>query len=335
MNPQPPLSQQILQPHHQHRHRVYDITRDAQEKDCLDNVLHVILVLFHPRSQRTLYKHAQESLNRLSQDARVVLYVVELCYKHQSFVLTSPENPRHLQIRTDSPFLWHYENLVNIGVQRLLPPDWKAVAWISPDIEFENAFWAQQTLQLLNGTFDVVQLFSHCINMNTSEYAIQIFNSAGYYHEKGLVYCGEGVNYWHPGFGWAIRREAYDQIGGLYELAIRGSGENILLFSLLGFGENAVNELHTDGYKKTILDYQNRVKGLEYGQGDGRQLSFGYVPGVLRHYYHPPNNETAWKILVRHQYDPTIHMTKNAEGLLVPSEQCPKELLKDIEKSFY
>lgn len=332
MNPQPPLSQQILSPHQSHHNRVYEITRDAQEEDCLDNILHVILVLFQPRHQKTLYKHAKECIARISQDARVALYVVELCYEQQPFVLTSPKNPRHLQIRTDSPFLWHYENLVNIGVQRLLPTDWKAMAWIAPDIEFENAFWAKQTLQLLNGTFDVVQIFSHCVNMNPHEYALQIFNSAGYYHEKGLIYCGSGINYWHPGFAWAIRREAYDQIGGLYEFAIRGSGENILLFSLLGFGENAVNELHTDGYKKTILDYQNRMKSD--GEGEGRGLSFGYVPGVLRHYYHPPTSETAWKILVSHQYDPLVHMTKNAEGLLVPTEKCPAKLLIDVARSF-
>ena len=41
-----------------------------------------------------------------------------------------------------------------------------------------------------------------------------------------------------------------------------------------------------------------------------------------------------WQILVEHQYDPTIHVTKNEQGLLIPTNQCPKQLLDDIMRYF-
>jgi hypothetical protein len=69
--------------------------------------------------------------------------------------------------------------MINLGVQ-LLPENYKAFAWIDADVEFENADWAMDTLKILNGSKDVVQLFSHCVDMDREENQMNVYNSAGY-----------------------------------------------------------------------------------------------------------------------------------------------------------
>jgi hypothetical protein len=260
----------------------------------------------------------------MSQEDHVTLYIVELCYKDQPFVLTQPIST-HLQLRAEHP-LWHKENMINLGV-KLLPSEWKALAWIDADIEFESSTWAIDTLKLLNGYADMVQLFSHAVDMDTSERTMNVANSAGYQYEKGLT-PSQGVNYWHPGYAWACTRNAYEKMGGLYENAILGSGDNIMMCALLSQVNRSIHEKSHPKYKEDARMFQDRVKSLR----------FSYVPGVIRHYYHGAKvnrkYKERWMILLEHGFDPTLHLDKNKDGLLIPSSACPPKLLVDILQYF-
>lgn len=256
----------------------YDINWTKQailNNDPIDNVLHVVAVISNPALFATRYILAKQFLYRLQQDSHVKVYTVELVYGDQKFYITDPKNPRHLQLRTEIP-LWHKENMINMGIKKLLPSDWKAVAWIDMDVEFENTEWALNTLKILNGYKDIVQIFSHCIDMDKDESAMQIFSSFGFQYEKKQPYCKNTLNFWHPGYAWAITRKAFERIGGLYEYAILGAGDNIMSLSLLGRGLDGLNDLSTDDYKNSISTYQANM----------RMLRIGYVPGVIRHHYH-------------------------------------------------
>ena len=117
-------------------------------------------------------------------------------------------------------------------------------------------------------------------------------------------------------------------MGGLYENAILGSGDNIMMCSLLGQADKSVHLNNSQEYKQDIYDYQTRVKNLR----------FSYVPGVIRHYYHGSKvnrrYKERWQILVDHGYNPLIHIKKNKDGLLIPTDQCPAGLLVDILEYF-
>lgn len=91
------------------------------------------------------------------------------------------KNPRHLQLRTQ---IRHKENMVNLGIYRLLPSDWKAVAWIDADVEFESGTWVLDTLKVLNGYKDVVQVFSHFVDMDHDESTLGVFSSFGFQYDK-------------------------------------------------------------------------------------------------------------------------------------------------------
>jgi hypothetical protein len=214
--------------------------------------------------------------------------------------------------------------MLNLGIRKLLPSTWKAVAWIDADIEFESPTWAKDTLRILNGTKDIVQVFSHCLDMDEKEETMNVFSSFGHQYIKGIPYNQKQLNYWHPGYAWACTRKAYEKMGGLYEPAILGSADNIMSLSLVGKGLKAINENSTDDYKQTVIEFQNRV----------RNLRLGYVPGIIRHYFHGSKKNRKygdrWQILLKHDYSPTKHVTTDKTGILVPTNLCPQEMLDEI-----
>ena len=291
----------------------------------IEEKLNVIIVISNPCLYARRYILAREFIKRMEMEENVELYIVELTYHNQSYLVTEKSNPNHLQLNTQVP-IWHKENMINMGVRYLLPKEWKAFAWIDADIEFESTTWAIDTLRLLNGTFDILQLWSHAADLDKNENAMSVFNSAGYQFVKNTSSYNESkeINFWHPGFAWACTRKAYDKMNGLYDLSILGSGDNIMMLSLLKNGIKSINEFSSDGYKHSVSEYQKKVKNLR----------FGYVPGVIRHYFHGSKinrkYSERWVILVEHNFNPSIHLTKTKEGLLIPSEKCPQKLLDDI-----
>jgi len=211
------------------------ITQNKIRYDIMNNLpieekLHVIAVISNPCLYTRRYVLLKEFQQRMElEETNVELYIVELAYKNQKFIITDKNNKKHLQIRTEIP-LWHKENMINLGVKKLLPTNYKAFAWIDADLAFESSTWAIDTLKLLNGAYDIVQLFSHCEDMDKKEMSMKVFTSAGYYYVKHKKYMNTEKNYSHPGFAWAITRTAYEKMGGLYDKGILGSGDNICYY---------------------------------------------------------------------------------------------------------
>ena len=301
-----------------------------ENNNPVEDKLHVVLVVSNPCLYARRYLLMKEFLMRFeNEESNVVVYVVELAYGKQKYYMTKSDNPRHLQLRTETP-LWHKENMINLGVKYLLPDTWKAFAWIDADVEFLSSTWATDTLRLLNGSRDIVQLFSHCIDMDAKKETMKIVHSAGFqYCERKKYYVkGNGLDYWHPGYAWAMTRKAYEKIGGLYELGILGSGDFIMLTSILGKGDKSINKENSEDYKDSVIQFQNKI----------RNLRFGYVPGVLKHYFHGSKKNRKyterWKILIEHSYSPYQHLVKDSIGLLVPGVAFPEAMKGDILNYF-
>ena len=269
----------------------------------------------------------KEFVKRFDEEENVNLFIVELIYKNQTFTVTDAENKNHLQLKTDIP-IWHKENMVNLGVKYLLPENYKAFAWIDADIEFENVSWATDTLKILNGTKDVVQLFSHCVDMTNHNSDLQIYNGFGYSFCKKKKYFTGTNDYWHPGYAWAITREAYDKIGGLYDVGILGSGDSIMAMGFFNQCDFMTNPRYSDDYNNSILSFRSNAKNLK----------LGYVPGVIRHHYHGSkknrNYVERWKILMEHKFSPALHLTYDASGVLIPTEQFSLKFQTDIFNYF-
>jgi len=305
-----------------------DIKYAIQNNDPIEDKLHVIAVISNPCLFAKRYILMKEFINRfVLEESNLSLYIVELAYGDQKFIITDSKNKRHLQLRTECP-LWHKENMINIAVKKLLPTKYKAFAWIDADIEFENSTWATDTLKILNGSRDIVQLFSHAVDMDKNECSMSVFNSAGYQFTKGLPFSSTSPNLWHPGFAWAMTRKAYEKIGGLYEKGILGSGDNIMMLSILGKGIKSINAESSEEYVNSILEYEKKIKTLR----------FGYVPGVIRHHFHGSKinrkYHERWAILLKHKYNPELHITNDTFGVIIPTHQFPEGLKEDIMNYF-
>ena len=292
----------------------------------IENYLHVIAVVSNPCEFKIRYKLTNEFIKRMESENNIILYVVELAYGNQPFEVTEANNRRHLQIRGEVP-LWHKENMINLGVRYLLPRNWKAMAWIDADVEFESVHWASDALKLLNGSKDFVQLFTHAIDMDFNKQIMNTFTSFGYQYCKNFK-KGSGMNYWHPGFAWACNRYAYEKMGGIYEEGILGSGDNIMCHSFINKGPESLKAGMAQGYIDFVANLQNKMSGLR----------LGYIPGSIRHYFHGKKENRNYygreDILIKYKYNPTTFIKHNEYGLIVPTENFQQEFINDIMDYF-
>jgi len=308
-----------------------EVKKVILNNEPIEEKLHTVIVLSNPCNYAIRYILTKEFIRRMKDEPDVILYIVELAYGTQDYHITEMDNDKHLRLRSHDTPLWHKENMINIGIRKLLPCDWKAVAWIDADIEFENVSWAMDTLKILNGYKDIVQLFSHNIFMDASCETEMILTGLGFQYVKKMKRSNriKDINsYWHPGFAWACTRKLYEKMNGLYEYAITGDGDMQIASCLLSNYASALPDDVSDDYKKSLKEFEDRVSGCR----------LGYVPGVIRHYYHGSINSRKYdmreKILTNFNYSPKNHLSKNTNGLLVPSENCPKELLDAIMSHF-
>lgn len=294
----------------------------------IEEKLNVIIVISNPCLYAKRYILLKEFVKRIEEEEdNVNLFIVELAYEDQKFIISNKNNKHHLQLKTEVP-LWHKENMINLGVKYLLPKDYKAFAWIDADIEFDSSSWALDTLKILNGYKDIVQLFSHCIDMDQEKNNLNIFNSFGYCFEKQKKYTTKGTDYWHPGYAWAITRKAYEKINGLYDKGILGSGDSIIAMSLINKCDSINNAKYNKDYNNSMLEYQKIAS----------KLRLGYTPGIIRHYYHGSKINRKyterWKILMKYNYSPYTHITYDSSGILIPTSTFSKEFKDEILNYF-
>jgi hypothetical protein len=308
-------------------YQVNDIKLAINNNDPIEEKLNVILVISNPCLYARRYVLLREFVKRIEEEeVNVNLFIVEMIYNGQKFIVTDDNNKNHLQLKTETP-LWHKENMINLGVKFLLPKNYKAFAWIDADIEFENTTWALDTLKILNGSKDVVQLFSHSIDMNKDLTNLNIFNGFGYSFNKKKKYTTNKLDYWHPGYAWAITRKAYEKIGGLYDKGILGSGDCIMALAFIGNKSCLNKNYHTD-YTDSMLKFQNNAKNLR----------LGYVPGVIRHHFHGSKKNRKyterWQILMNNKYSPIEHIKYDEIGILMPTENFTEKFKDEIMNYF-
>jgi hypothetical protein len=307
---------------------INDIKLAIANNEPIEDALNIIIVISNPCLYAKRYILLKEFVKRIEEEEENVnLFIVELAYKGQKFYITDKQNKNHLQIKTDCP-IWHKENMINLGVKYLLPSNWKAFAWIDADIEFDNNSWALDTLKILNGSKDIVQLFSHCIDMDKDKNTLNIFNSFGYSFSKNKKYTTKGLDYWHPGYAWAMTRKAYEKVGGIYDKGVLGSGDNIMALSFINKCKNMNNINYSQDYNDSMLEFQKKAK----------KLRLGYTPGLIRHYFHGSKKNRKyterWQILMKYQFSPVQHLTYDSLGILIPNTEFPEEFKKDILNYF-
>ena len=302
--------------------------------------LHVVTCVSNPLRFQSRYRLYRDFAKHM-RDSGVELYTAECAFSERPFEVTEAGNPRHLQLRTTSE-IWHKENLLNLMIARL-PSDWEYVAWIDADVHFIRPDWPTETVQQLQH-YDVVQLFSEAQDLGPTFQPFARYRSFawGYQHgiprqrgcyggasarEPGITYCH------HPGYAWAMRRSAFDTVGGLFDMAIIGEADSIMARSILGEAERTVYPGVSAGYRNAILGWQQRAASL--------RRNLGHVEGTLLHYWHGPKaRRNYWKrcrILADSSYDPALHLKRDWQGLyqLVDRGDDASLLLRDGLRRYF
>jgi hypothetical protein len=275
------------------------------------DILDVILVVSNPvryASRNELFKN---TLDHISSHENVRVSVVELALGRRPWEIVDPSNPRHLALRSYEEGVWHKENMINLGIQRL-PSDWKYVAWIDADVEFVRKDWVTETLQQLQH-YMVVQMFEQAVDLGPRGEAMLVHQGfmkqylAGAQRPVGKY---SPYTHWHPGYAWAARREAIEALGGLYDVSVLGSGDHLMAWGILG--ENMLPNTMSEGYRKSLSDWMGRAE--RYIHRD-----VGFVPGTLLHYFHGKKADRKyrdrWKILEEAAFDPFLDLKRDWQGL--------------------
>ena len=148
--------------------KLSDMQLTILNNDKIEDKLNIIVVHFNPMKFKRIKELALKFKNEMLLMDDVDLFIAELSYEN-NFEITEKNNNRHIQLSTTNDnIIWPKENLINIAVSHLykVKPNFECFAWIDSDLEFDTISWPIDTLKLLNGKFDILQLFSHCNDLN-------------------------------------------------------------------------------------------------------------------------------------------------------------------------
>ena len=335
-------------------------------KHLLDD-FYVISIITNPERFKTRARLFLEFMERMEMQ-KIKLYVVEAAFGDREFEVTQKDNPRHIQLRTDTE-IWHKENLINIGISRL-PPNWKYVAWIDGDVNFVRPDWALETVHELQHT-PIVQMFTDAVDMGPEHEVLTLFKGFAYCYKNNLprkmtsapvkpttdatILIQDVVNpqseikvvtpatcydlghsvatspgtYWHPGYAWAATRDAINTMGGLLEIGIVGAGDHHMACALIGEGEKSIPSRLHDNYKQAVLAWQIRALRLH--------KNIGYVKGTIHHFWHGKKRcrkyKERWDILLSNNFNPTVNIHKDWQGILT-LHPCNMKLRDEIRVYF-
>ena len=252
-------------------------------------------------------------------DAGVSLTVIECAYGDDDEHRCAISGARHIPVRAKTR-VWNKENLLNIGVHRT--PEAKYIACIDADIMFRRGDWPMATLQALQH-YDVVQPWSDAYDLGPNEEHLAHHRAfcRQYFYRQPMVatsrpyWNGDGGPhvYPHSGYAWAMTRQAFDWVGGLFELGGMGSGDHHMALGLIGHANASVPGGITESYRREVKRWEARA--LRH-----INRNIGYVPGTIEHLFHGRKNDrgyqSRWDMFIKHAFDPREDLMLNSHGVL-------------------
>lgn len=294
----------------------------------------------------------------MCDSAGIRLITVEQAFGHRDFMVTERGNPEHVQVRTVEE-LWHKENMINLGIHRMmaLDPEAREVAWVDSDCAPMRTpvDWFEETWHKLQH-YEFVQMWEHMIDLDIAFNPIatrpSFMHNYFKYGEPNPIdkiilgrseeyYCPPSWtkrSYGAPGLAWAANVSALNQIGGgssgpILDKCILGAGDWYMAHALIGsISETLGSDNSSGAYAKYLLSWQERA---EYWI----KRDVGVVGGTVYHYYHGDKIHRKYgsrgSILTRAGYDPDRDVKYDAYGLLQLETRSPHQIrLRDEIRNY-
>lgn len=316
----------------------------------------VVTVLSNP----IRYKRRYELYWRFAEmckQAGVKLVTVEQAFGERPFMVTSPSNPYHLQVRTVEE-LWHKENMINLGVKHAAVlanqqgSRVREVAWVDADCRSVRMprDWFEETWHQLQH-YDFVQMWENLIDLDTQfnpigENPSQPSFMANYVkygnpnpdafraiESENDAYGYTGKIFGRPGLAWAANIDAFNRVGGLIDYAILGAGDWYMAHGLVGSLVTARSE-HAEGpYMRKMLNWQDLAQKWI-------KRDVGYVPGTVYHDFHGRKALRFYgsrgKILADCQFNPDTDLKYDHFGMLQLETWSDRQImLRDRIRAYF
>ena len=318
--------------------------------DHIADPLYVITPVFNSQRFRSRWR-LYADFRKMCADAGVILVTIEIAFGERDFVATTKDHPWDIQLRTANE-IWLKEAAINLAVQRL-PLDWKYMAWVDADCHFARYDWANETIHLMQ-RYPVIQMWSQLHDLN-SEFELQGTNKSfgSVWVKNGSLvggdlsqpypkeYAGTTEKPFKPGYpgapglAWAMRREAWDQLGGLIDYGILGAGDWYMAHALTGQLDR-VCPRNGGALAEKMHQWQDNAAASRW-QDRPVQGNLGVMPGVVLHYWHGPKANRLYgsreQILVRNGYNPDLDLRRDWQGLYQLTNRVP-QLRRDIQGYF-
>jgi hypothetical protein len=256
--------------------------------------LHVIAVVSNPLRFNSRYNLYQNFAQHVAQSG-AVLHTVELAYGKRPYEIHEVcKHAHHTYGYRTHEELWHKENLIQLGIQRLALtyPDWEYVAWVDADVQFSRPDWAEETVHQLQH-YKVVQMWTQAMDLGPQHQAVHNQPHTGFiWAWKNLAGSfpkyGPGALRYHPGYAWAARRDALEAVGGLIDFAILGSGDRHMAGALTGLVEQTYNHGVSPAYRHALDHYQRLCE-------KHIRRKVGYVETMLFHHWHGKKKDRGYQ----------------------------------------
>lgn len=287
--------------------------------------LYIVTSVFNPESYKSRYKLYHNFVEYLKQFPNVELWTVELAFEGQDFAVTQADCPQHIQLKTDE-VLWYKENLLNIGISQL-PADAKYIAWIDADVHYEGNTWPEDTMRALDQN-PFVQMFTHAKDLGPDGEVVS--------QDRGFIYRW-ATGDWdkkkrgRSGLAWAATQEGLNNVGGLIDWGIVGSGDWFMAFALTDQMTDSSLHHKSGGHSSDAIKLWND-KCARYIK------NVGYVNATICHNWHGKKSNrgynTRWKILSDNKFNPITDLGYRKNGLIHLESHKP-QLLEDIKEYFH
>lgn len=282
------------------------------------------------------------------EEAGVKLITVEQAFGERPFMVTTPDNPYNVQVRGVEE-LWLKENLINLGISRAkqIDPLAREVAWVDADCHPVRPAirWFEETWHALQH-YEFVQMWEWLINYGPEYEPVsgkQMGFMATYAHygfevpeEKNLSANPNGYGrlaLGRPGLAWAANISALNQVGGLIDRCILGSGDWHMAHALVGAVKQFPGEYKKlSAFGEHLLEWQTKCERWI-------KRDVGFVKGTVSHWFHGDKKDRQYgsrsKILVSNGYNPLTDVKYDSQGVLQLETWEPRQIkLRDQIRAY-
>lgn len=234
----------------------------------------VVLAFFQPVAFELPRRHFHAVLHTLHAQG-VPLVVAQAVFPGQN-PQPVPESVPQLVYRLPS-VIWAKEALWNAAARST---DAEHLVFLDADVVFSETDWLQRTLATLERC-DITQPYSRCrwldragrVEMHKTPAVASLPANAP---PKMQAY--------HPGFGWAMTRDAFDRLGGLYDLNACGGNDSALFFALSNH-KDSQRYIQWFGKRqdRTVVSPSWRAYR---DNAQAQQFRYGVTEGMLTHLWH-------------------------------------------------